>query len=95
MMLARTINKPAGLGGDTVPWNIHKNMRREVAQSLQEGRKMARSVENLADSLRPLCDGPEADGLARISDKMQSVISQLSLLYQSIAPKAFGQDESV
>lgn len=95
MMLARTINKPAGLGGDAVPWNIHKNMRREVAQSLQEGRKMARSVENLADSLRPLCDGQEAEQVEAIQMASSQVIAFLSELYRSIAPKAFGQDESV
>lgn len=76
-------------------WNIHKNMRREVAQTLQEARKHARSVENTIQALEPLTDGDENTDLRYARDANQHVLTQLDSLYRRIAPSAFGQDESV
>ena len=76
-------------------WNIHKNMRREVAQTLQEARKHARSVENTVNALEPLVDGPDKIQMDRIAEGVATVLAGLDDLYRTIAPAAFGQDESV
>lgn len=70
-------------------------MRREVAQSIQEARKLNRSVENVASSLTPLADGGEHQRLDEITRHTAEITDLLTKLYQSIAPSAFGQDESV
>lgn len=76
-------------------WNVHKNMRREVAQSLQEARKHARSIENVIQAMTPLVDGEELMAMEVLSENLEFVLDNLNELYKSIAPAAFGQDETV
>jgi hypothetical protein len=73
-----------------VTWKIHNSMTREVAQTLQEARKMARSIENTASSLEPLADGQVRELLMQIVRDAQSIAIDLAHLYNDIAPQAFG-----
>ena len=71
-------------------WQLDPQMYRETAQSLQEGRKMARSIETLALSLMPLCDNEENDQLDLVRESAIAIAIRLSGLYGGIAARAFG-----
>ena len=71
-------------------WQIDNSMLKEVAQSLQEGRKLARSVENLSLSLEPLADGDILQQLERVTQISREQVALISGLYNSIARSAFG-----
>lgn len=73
-------------------WILHSQMTREVAQTLQETRKMARSIENAAGSLAPLTDGDEQVRLAQVESKAVEISAMLTELYNGIARRAFGPD---
>lgn len=71
-------------------WQIHSNMTREVAQTLQETRKMARSIENAAGSLAPLAEDTDLLALERIETRAKQISEDLTALYNGIARQAFG-----
>lgn len=75
-------------------WNLQKSMYKEVAQTLQEARKHARSVENTSASLAPLSvqDSSEHETLKRIEQCALECSALLTKLYNGIAVKAFGQE---
>lgn len=73
-------------------WNLHKNMYREVAQTLQEARKMTRSIENAAGSLQPLSDGTERSELEKVEKAAQEISRTLTNLYNGMAAQAFGRE---
>lgn len=73
-------------------WQVHSNMTREVAQTLQEARKMARSIDNTAASLAPLTTEVERQQLSQISSKAQEIALMITDLYNGIAPQAFGPE---
>ena len=75
-------------------WQVHSNMMREVAQTLQEARKMARSIENTVSSLEPLTDGREEELLKQIVRDAQSITIDLAHLYNDIALQAFGPESA-
>lgn len=71
-------------------WQIDNSMLKETAQALQEGRKLARGVENLSLSLEPLAEGDIQRQLERITEISREQIALLTGLYNSIARSAFG-----
>ena len=75
-------------------WQLNPNMTREVAQTLQEARKAARSIENTTASLAPLVTelSEEATRLDSITTKARQIAAELSGLYNGIALKAFGPE---
>lgn len=73
-------------------WQVHSNMMREIAQTLQEARKMARSIDNAASSLMPLSDGEQRVLLDQIVAASQGIARDLSVLYNGVAPRAFGPE---
>lgn len=75
-------------------WQVAKNMTREVAQTLQEARKMARSIENTAGSLQPLAEEQELLQLEHIEKLAKQISQELTGLYNSIARRAFGPESA-
>lgn len=75
-------------------WQVHSNMTREVAQTLQEARKMARSIDNTASSLMPLTSDDERAQLDIIVEAAQDISRRLSVLYNGIALRAFGPESA-
>jgi hypothetical protein len=73
-----------------VAWLVSKDMKREVAQTLQEARKMARSIDNTASSLIPLTDDEERETLSEIMTQAMVMAGKLTELYNGIALAAFG-----
>lgn len=73
-----------------MPWAVAKDTVREVAQSLQEARKHARTVESTASSLAPLAEGDELELLNSIQARAADISDDLSTLYNTIARRAFG-----
>jgi len=71
-------------------WQLDPSMYRETAQSLQEGRKMARSIETMALSLMPLCSDEENKELDLIRHAAIEIAAKMSGLYGGIAARAFG-----
>lgn len=73
-----------------VPWfEVSKPMLSEVAQSLQEARKMGRSIENIATSFIPLTDNEEVKKmLAEIQDGATLATHGATQLYNLIARDA-------
>jgi hypothetical protein len=71
-------------------WKVAQDMTREIAQSLQEGRKLVRSVENLSLSLEPLAEDDTLQQLERVTEISREQVALLSGLYNSIARSAFG-----
>lgn len=71
-------------------FNVAKNFQREMAQSFSEGKKMARSLENIATSFRPLTTDEET---TKILDEIimysQLTAAHLTTLYNQVAPDAF------
>jgi membrane associated rhomboid family serine protease len=73
-----------------VAWLVSQDMKREVAQTLQEARKMARSIDNTASSLIPLADDEERETLSEIMTASMVMAGKLTELYNGIALSAFG-----
>lgn len=75
-------------------WNLQKSMYKEVAQTLQEARKHARSIENTTASLCPLTslDSSERKSLEEAEELAVRASAILTRLYNEIAVKAFGQE---
>lgn len=73
-------------------WQVHSNMMREIAQTLQEARKMARSIENTAGSLLPLTDESEHVALSAVVEHSRHIAGELTDLYNGIARQAFGPE---
>lgn len=73
-------------------WNLQKSMYKEVAQTLQESRKSARSIENVSGSLQPLSEGSELNDLMRIESLALEISQTFTKLYNGIAAKAFGAE---
>lgn len=63
---------------------------RETAQALQEGRKMARSVETVCSSLRPLATPDTGTKLDEIEEAAMKIAREFGILYNKIAKDAFG-----
>lgn len=63
----------------------------QITQSVQEMRKMSRSIENIAFSFIPLTDNPAVlDELNHINEAASNITKLASSLYQRIARKALG-----
>lgn len=75
-------------------WQVAKNMKREVAQTLQEARKMARSIENTVLSLEPLADEDTLLHLEAAATRAAEITGHLSSLYNEIAKAAFGPESA-
>lgn len=70
-------------------FDVSQEMLKEIAQTMLELKKMGRSLENAADSLRPLTSNDDIiDKLERISDygKLSAGVAQN--LYLMIAREA-------
>lgn len=65
---------------------------KEVAQSLLEGKKMARSLENLVSSLSILADDKVTkETLDNIEELAKHTADSLTLIYKSIAREALAE----
>lgn len=66
-----------------------KEMLMQISQSLLEAKKMARSLENVADSLRPLANSEVAkSALQEISEHSQHAAANANKIYHLIAREA-------
>ena len=68
------------------------NILRETAQALQEAKKMARSIENVCSSLRPLASQDIVPRLDAVEEKAMEIAREFGRLYNLIAKEAFGGD---
>lgn len=77
--------------GSTKPvFKVDKETLKGIAQSLQEGRKMARSLDNIASALLPLTDSRQVkNSLRDIQAEAELAARHLTTLYNQIAPAAF------
>ena len=67
-------------------------MLQQVAQSLLEGKKMARAIENMADSFQPLTDKESVvHDLNIIAEKAREISLAFARLYNPIAREAAQQ----
>lgn len=62
---------------------------REIVQSLQEMRKMSRSVESSAESFIPFADKQTEEDLKMIMSHAQLITNICTRLYSAIAKEAF------
>lgn len=70
-------------------FDVSQEMLKEIAQTMLELKKMGRSLENAADSLRPLTSNDDIiDKLERISDYGKLVAGVTQNLYLKIAREA-------
>lgn len=77
----------------TNPFVVEGPMLKEIAQSLLEMKKMARSFENSAEALIPLLkDGsPEIGLLTQCVERAREVDQATTMIYRSIAREAMTQ----
>lgn len=64
---------------------------KEIAQSLLEGKRMARSIENIADTFEPLVDAEDTETLANleaIREHSQNINRIVQRIYNKIAKDA-------
>jgi len=74
------------------PFAVGQTTLREIAQSLQEGKKMARSLENLATSLEVLADDDHIKtGLADVENMSRQCADLLNGIYKKIAREALAE----
>jgi len=74
------------MAGDFV---VGQSTLREIAQSLQEGKKMARSLENLASSIVVLTDNATIKGdLEVVESQAANCAKLLNNIYKKIAREA-------
>jgi hypothetical protein len=73
-----------------VAWNLAHDVKREVAQSLQEARKHSRTVENVALSFEPLAEGETLTDLEYVVEMSRKIHDRLTKMYNEVARDAFG-----
>lgn len=64
---------------------------KEIAQSLLEGKRMARSIENIADTFAPLVDDSDEvtrERLSQLASLSQEMTKIISAMYSQIARDA-------
>jgi hypothetical protein len=72
-----------------IQFEVSKGTLKEVAQSCLEAKKLARTVENMADSMMPLSNTEETTELLRqISDSQAIAIKAINTIYNAIAREA-------
>lgn len=70
-------------------FNVGKDALGQIAQSVLEMKKMARSIENSADAFYPLTtDTATQQKLSEIVNNAQSIATITSALYRAIAQEA-------
>lgn len=76
-------------------FNVGKQMQQEMAQSLLEGIKMGRSMENLALTMEPLAaDDKTREMLAKVAACGHEASEKLRAIYRDVAPTAFKETKN-
>jgi tryptophanyl-tRNA synthetase len=72
-----------------IGFDVSQQTLQEIAQSMLEGKKMGRSIENLGDSFVPLTDDPETVELLKTASLHgQEAAKIFGQIYNVIARKA-------
>lgn len=72
-------------------FNVSNATLKEIAQTLQEMRKHARTIETAADSLMPLADDDSSQILSQARTYAYGITEYMKRMYDEVAPMAFGR----